>query len=198
MSMLKAACLILSLSLAGVKGFGQIPYSMGSGYKGDSTQSSLLVRQNKLNLDLLGLSYQRESPIGQRSTFLVRIGVLYGFIITSGQITERYSYALNPLLTIGTRYYYRVRSSDSPRKPRNRGNFVSLDAGAKLASIASRNLYSDPLIYLRPNWGIQRNVGGWGSFEFGLGIAIKYLPERPRGQSFGVSPNIHLQLGINL
>jgi len=178
---------ILSLLFIGVKGFSQVTRHI------DSLHT---FKQSKINIDVLGVSFQRESPIGSKNTLVLRTGLLYNFVFTSGNLTDKYSYSLHPIVIVGSRHYYRLYAS-SLELMKNIGNCVGLDIGIKTEPILSKNLESSPFIFLLPYWGIQRRVGKWGSFEFAIGPNVKYRLDTSKN-NLNISPNLQIRLGYYL
>ncbi len=182
--------IILSLLFFGVKGYSQTI---------ESKDSLHTYKQSKINLELLGLSFQRESPLSKRNTYIINGGLNFDFYLSGGGLAgnERYGYAISPLLSVGSRHYYRLLPS-STKYRRNFGNFIGLDVGVRAYPIIKKNLPESTVIFALPYWGIQRKISHFGSFELGLGIAVKHVPATSVPNNLSASPNIQLRFGVYL
>lgn len=152
-----------------------------------------LQKQRKVNLELIGVSYQVETPIRSKFTNISRVGLQYSFMLTSGNIIEKYYYSLDAVISSGVRYYYHMSNS----KRNNSGQFFQVDAGVKSGSLISKNMYYPAYLYLRPHWGIQFSAKDWGSLEFATGFTVgSSIIENYKG--IAVAPNIQFRIGYLL
>lgn len=182
--------LLLLFPLLGVKGYSRslnVPDSLYT------------YKQGKINLEILGVSFQRESPISKKNTFIIRGGFVFNFLLTGGSLADNenhFGYTISPLLSLGGRHYYRLSPSSTAYK-RNFGNFIGLDVGVRAFPILNKNLSQESVIFALPYWGLQRRISNFGSFELGLGIAVKRTLETSDPKIL-LSPNIQLRIGIFL
>jgi len=152
-----------------------------------------LQKQKKIGLDLIGASYRSEVPIRNKFTYIFHGGLQYSFVLTSGNIIEKYYYSLDAVVASGIRYYYHI----SDVRKSNAGQFFEIDAGVKSGSLISKNMYYPAYIYLRPHWGMQFAAGDWGTIEFATGLTVgSSVIEKYRGVA--VAPNIQFRVAYLL
>ncbi|MCF2443426.1 hypothetical protein L0657_05610 [Dyadobacter sp. CY345] len=149
--------------------------------------------QSKISAEIIGLSFQREKAVSKRSTIVFAAALNYSFYLTSGNIFARFGQSLDFTVSTGRRYYYRLFPSSMIRE-QNVGNFIGADLAFSTGSLISKALFHEPVIYINPYWGIQRNFAKSGSFELGVGLAGNYEVNRSAGQ-FSISPTIRFQMG---
>ncbi|MCF0061345.1 hypothetical protein MUK70_19080 [Dyadobacter chenwenxiniae] len=150
----------------------------------------LLQKQKKINFELFGISYRSETPIRNKLSHIFHGGLQYSFVITSGNVIEKYYSSLDAVAASGLRYYLNLHRKNE----QNNGNFFQVDAGIKSGSIISRNMYYPAYVYLRPHWGIQIASGKRVSFELGAGLTIgSSIIEKYKGVA--VAPNAQFRVG---
>jgi hypothetical protein len=152
-----------------------------------------LRKQKKVGIDLIGASYRTETPVKNRFTYIFHGGLQYSFVITSGNIIEKYYYSLDAVVASGIRYYYHMSSI----RKNNVGHFFEIDTGVKSGSLISKNFYYPAYVYLRPHWGMQFPAGDWGTIEFATGVtAGSSVIKKYKGVA--VAPNIQFRIAYIL
>lgn len=155
--------------------------------------STLLHTQSKINLELIGMSFRKETPVNKRMTSILNAGLQYSFVITSGNVIKKYYSSLDAVVSYGVRYYYTI-SEKTKYENLNVGKFFQMDAGVKSGSLISRNMYYPAYVFLRPHWGMQFATSQKMSMEFCAGLTIgSSIIEGYK--EVAVAPNIQLRLG---
>src|SRR5690625_433724 len=85
-------------------------------------------------------------------------------------------YELAPIISASLRDYHniekRVRKGRNTKN--NAANFLNIEFGYLSTPILSKNIYRNSLFFIRPTWGIQRNIGQHISFEVAPGLNWVY------------------------
>lgn len=182
----KLVILNLLLLLSVVTGFSQFVQ------QGDSL---VVTRSDIAFLELFGVSYQRETPIGRKNIFIFNPKIYYDIFYGNGIFGERFGHSLSLGLTVGSRHYYRLKPSFLNS---NNGNYIGIDLGIKSAPIVEHNLYFNPILFVSPYWGFRRKVGRKTLIELSLGLNLKKDLGNQSSSSIYVSPAIQFGFGWRL
>ncbi len=168
-----------------------------SGYAQSRDQAHLLKKdQLKANIDVLGVSISYEKRMSKNVTAYFKGGLAYGFFIRDGLFYEerQTGFEVAPILSASLRDYYNIekRHRKGRNTRNNAANFINLEIGYLSSAIASKNIYRGAQFFIKPTWGIQRNIGRHISFEVAPGLKLAY---DIRVRDTWVSPTVNMKIG---
>jgi hypothetical protein len=136
---------------------------------------------NKIRLNLLGLTFEREQKIGKLTTLYAGAGVAATFLVQGkydfqlGTSTTETYFDLTPNIYGGVRKYYHFerRKEKGKKTINNSSNYYGLDVSSYFNPLFDENNIVKWEIAITPNWGIQRSVGKRVNFELMLGPTVR-------------------------
>jgi len=145
------------------------------------TQPTEVVSLNKIRLNLLGLTYEREQKIGKLTTVYAGAGVAATLLVEydsnyfTGTSSSKTYFDLTPTVYGGFRQYYHFNSRVKKGKKtiNNSSNYFGLDVSSYLGTLLDKVHTVDWEIGITPQWGIQRSVGRKVNFELSFGPTVR-------------------------
>lgn len=143
-------------------------------------QTPRVEANHSVSLDLIGLDYAYEQPIGRKFTMTGRAGMIGGFAWGSGFLGDYFEYAIAPSIGAEARYYHSLdrRATKGRRTAGNSASFLSLEARYVFAEgFSSDNVDISGGAILTPGWGMRRVWRERWLFEFRTGLNIQFYSE---------------------
>jgi len=162
----------------------------------DSTkveQATEVISLNKIRLNLLGITYEREQKVGRLTSVYFAGGVeaplVYeGYSNGSGYEDETY-FNIFPTVNAGIRRYYNFekRNKKGKKTVNNGANYYGLEISAYFAPLLDNDYFGNGEIGITPQWGFQRSIGKKINFELMLGPTLRL---KEGGAYFGADGRI--------
>jgi len=158
-------------------------------------------RNQSVALDVLGLQYYNETPVGEYSTFIFHGGLAGELAYSSSSLYfnngelyygEYWASSVRGTIGLEYRYYYnlgkRARKGKNTRK--NSANFISVNLQDYTPAMYSHNMDTKNIVLLTPSWGLRRVYDNNLYIEFNAGLAIGL-----QGSDFGMTPTANFKFG---
>ncbi len=157
-----------------------------------------VVPTHSVSVDMIGLMYGYELPLGDKFSLIARAGTQAGIGYSSsysiwGGSESRWSVGLYPVLSVEPRYYYNLSKRYAAGKNtfRNSGGFLSIDMQYFFPPYYRRHIEGEGGLLITPFWGFRRVWYEHFLFELGGGLNLS----TPDFKSVSVSPAFDIRMG---
>jgi hypothetical protein len=159
---------------------------------------------HSVSIDLLGLHYAYEHPLGRTGTIIGRAGVNLGISGGNWRTGTAFEYGnywqLQPTIEIEPRWYYGLdrRAGKGRNTAGNSGSFLSLRMANLFPGYSSDGYKMTGATTFSPSWGLRRVWNSGLMLEFTTGYRIG-LTHDSRPQWWGEDDFLsHLDIGLRL
>jgi len=138
----------------------------------NAQESMFLQKNHSVSMEVLGLTYNYESPIAKRVTLIGRLGMQGGAGYSSSLGSY---YAISPAISFETRFYYNILKRESSGKniKGNSANFISLSTWYVSNPVIEHKSSGADFFAVTPQWGVRRVY--WKHFMLEAGAGISYF-----------------------
>ena len=157
-----------------------------------------VVSNHSVSVELAGLMYAYECPLGDRFSLVTRVGTQAGIQYASyssfwGEREHRWSVGLYPVLSVEPRYYYNLSKRYEAGKNafKNSGGFLSCNLQYYLPPYYRRHVDNSGGFVMTPFWGFRRVWYRHLLFELGGGLNLASTDLK----SVSVGPAFNVRLG---
>lgn len=165
--------------------------------------SAQTVKNQSVNLEILGLQYNYEMPLSKATTVVFHGGLGGSLGYSSSSLSfydeviyedDKWFYSLSGVIGADFRYYYnlakRERNGKDTRK--NSADFWAVDLQYVSPAIYEHNMHTKNTFMASPYWGLRRVYKNNWLFEFHLGLAFGSV-----GGEFDWGPTFNLKVGYS-
>lgn len=156
-----------------------------------------VVTTHSVSVDIVGLMYAFESPLGDRFSLVTRVGTQAGIQYASyrfgGGSESRWGVGLYPVFSVEPRYYYDLakRYEAGKNATRNSGAFLACNLQYYLPPYYRRHVENCGAFVMTPFWGFRRVWYRHLLFELGGGVNFASVDFK----SVSVGPAFNVRLG---
>lgn len=156
-----------------------------------------VVSTHSVSVEIAGLMYAYECPLGNRFSLVARVGTQAGIQYSSysflGVSERRWSVALYPTLSVEPRYYYNLSKRYEAGKNtfKNSGGFLSCNVQYYFPPYYRRHVEGQGGFVVTPFWGFRRVWYRHLLFELGGGLNLISTDFK----SVSVGPSFNVRLG---
>ena len=154
-------------------------------------------------LNILGVQYYNETPVGKQSTLIFHGGLAGEVAYSSSSLYfsdnelyygESWASSVRGALGVEYRYYYNLakRAQKGKNTRKNSANFISVDLQEYTSGLYSHNMDTKNIILLTPSWGLRRVYRNNLYIEFNAGIVVGC-----QGTDFGMAPTANFKFGYS-
>lgn len=157
-----------------------------------------VVTTHSVSVELAGLMYAYECPLGNRFSLVARVGTQAGIQYSSyssfwGEREHRWSVGLYPVLSVEPRYYYNLSKRYEAGKNafKNSGAFLSCNVQYYFPPYYRHQVEGKGGLVVTPFWGFRRVWYRHLLFELGGGLSLASNDF----SSVSVGPAFNVRLG---
>lgn len=155
-----------------------------------------VVSSHSVSVEIAGLMYAYECPLGNRFSLVARVGTQAGIQYSSysfwGVSERRWSVALYPALSVEPRYYYNLlkRYEAGKNTFKNSGGFLSCNVQYYFPPYYRRHVENQGGFVVTPFWGFRRVW--YRHLLFELGGGVNFFSNESKSVSVGPAFNVRL------
>lgn len=157
-----------------------------------------VVSTHSVSIDIVGLMYGYELPLGDKFSLIARAGTQAGIGYSSsysiwGGSERRWSVGVYPVLSVEPRFYYNLSKRYVAGKNTfgNSGGFLSLNIQYFFPPYYRRHIDGEGGLLVTPFWGFRRVWYEHFLFELGGGINISFADFK----SVSAGPAFDIRIG---